>query len=232
MKKAIILLLICNFCSLNAQNELVVPPGTLQLNDSLFIDKSPVTNLMFIEYLTVKKVLKNKGYTSFKEFTKETNENGFPIEMRIIIYPSPLLIEFYSNNKYLKSKGYGREYKFSYHPVLNVSKKLATDFCKWRSEMVSHLWLNDEKYSSIKNQSDKISYRLAATNELIRANTYFSNLKRAIEFKEKLLKIKQDKVTTEFTVFPVNELTTSEQLFNDKPNFEFTGFRCVCEMKK
>lgn len=232
MKQIITFLIICNFHLLNAQNDLGIPPGTLQLNDSLFIDISPVTNLMFLEYLTVKEVLKSKGYTSVREFTKGTSENGFPIEMRTLSYPSPLLIEFYLKNKYLKRKGYGREYKFRYHPVLNISKKQAIDFCKWRTEMVSHLWLNDEKYASIKYQSDKISYRLATKNELILANTYFSNLDRVIEFKEKLLKIKQDKITSEFTVFPVNELTTSEQLFNDKPSFEFTGFRCACELKK
>ncbi len=232
MKKIIALLIICNFYLLNAQNDFVMPPGTLQLNDSLFIDKSPVTNLIFLEYLTVKKALKSKGYTSFSDFTKQTNERGFPMEMKTIRYPSPLLIKFYLNNKYLKRKGYGREYKFRYHPVLNISKKKAIDFCKWRTEMVSHLWLNDEKYSSIKNQSDKISYRLATKNELILANTYFSNLEKVIKFKEKLLKIKQDKVTTRFTVFPINELTTSDQLFNDKSNFKFTGFRCVCELKK
>lgn len=232
MKKIIVLIIICNFCILNAQNDLESPPGTIQLNDSLFIDKSPVTNFMFIEYLTVKKTLEGKGFITFGQFTKVTNEKGFPLEMRIIKLPSPLLIEFYSNNNYLKRKGYGRESKFKYHPVLNVPKKQAIDFCKWRTEMVSHLWKNDEKHSKYKNLSDKISYRLATQNELELANTFFSNLNRAVDFKEKILKIKKEKEATDFTVFPIRELTISEQLFNNNSNFEFTGFRCVCEMKK
>ena len=155
MKKIFVLLLIYNFNLLNAQSDLTIPPGTIQLNDNLFFDKSPVTNIMFVEYLTIKKVLENKGYSSFSQFIKDNNIKGFPKEMRVLRYPSPLLIQFYSSNKYLKRKGYGRKYKFRYHPVLNISKKQAIDFCKWRTEMVSHLWLNDEKYSSIKNQSNK-----------------------------------------------------------------------------
>ena len=64
------------------------------------------------------------------------------ITIRIRI-PSPLLIEFYSSNKYLKRRGYGGETKFKYHPVLNVSKNQAAEYCKWRTEMVNHLWKNN-----------------------------------------------------------------------------------------
>lgn len=230
MNKIITLLVICNFQLLIGQNELKIPPGTIKLNNSLFIDQSPVTNLMWIEYLTIKKILKNKGYSSFEKFTKETNENGFPKDMNTLNLP--LLINLYSKNKYLKRKKYGREYKYSNHPVLNISKEQATDFCKWRTEMVSHLWLYDDRYSSIKNQSNKILYRLADKNELDFAYAYFSNLDRVIEYEKNLFIIKQDKITTNFIIFPVNELTVSQQLFNYMPNFEFTGFRCICEIKK
>ncbi|POY39566.1 hypothetical protein C3L50_10385 [Flavobacterium alvei] len=230
MKKIIVLLLIGNFGVLNAQNSIEIPPGTIQLNDSLFIDVSPVTNSTFTEYLTAKKVLKNKGYDSFSEFTKATNEKGFPIEMKVI-FP-PLLIDFYSNNNYLTELGYWSGYQFQYHPVLNVSKEQAINFCKWRTEMVSHLWKYDEKHALNKNQSDKINYRLATENELILAKTFFSNSNTIIEFKEKLLDIKLEKNATQFTIFPVKELTTSEKLFNFNSNYGFTGFRCICEIEK
>lgn len=230
MKKIIVLLLVGNFWLLNAQNSIEIPPGTIRLNDSSFIDLSPVTNLMFTEYLTAKKVLKNKGYETFSEFTKATNEKGFPIEMKVAF--SPLLIDFYSNNNYLTQKNYGREYQFQYLPVLNVSKEQAIDFCKWRTEMVSHLWKYDEKKALNKNLSDKINYRLATENELIVAQTFFLNSNTIIEFNEKLLDIKQEKNATQFTIFPVKELTSSEKLFNFNSNYGFTGFRCICEMKK
>lgn len=231
MKRIIYLLVCCSFGILNAQNDFSIPPGTIQLNDSLFVDKSPVTNLMFIEYLTAKEVLQNNGYGTFSEFVKKTNVTGFPLEMTIII-PSRLLFEFYSNNKYLKRKGYGRESKFTYHPVLNVSKKQAAEYCEWRTEMVNHLWKNDERYVFNKNIVNKISYRLASKNELVHANTLFSNSNTKTEFKEDLLKVKQTKMATGFTIFPMKELTKSEDVFNQNPNYEFNGFRCICEIEK
>lgn len=232
MKKTIILLLTCNILILNAQNDLFLPPGTIQMNDSLFIDKSPVTNLMFIEYLNVKKVLQNKGYSTFAEFTKATNEKGFPLEMRTTKIPSPLLIDFYSIKKYLSRKDYGKESKFKHHPVLNVSKKQAIDFCKWRTEMASHLWNNDEKYASLKSLSNKITYRLATKNELELAKTFFSNSNAFTVFKEKLFQIEPQKIATVFTLFPINEMTGSDELFNYQASFDYTGFRCVCEIKQ
>ena len=232
MKKTIYLVIIFSFGLLNAQKKFIIPPGTIKLNDSLFIDKTPITNFSYIEYLNVKEVLKNNGYFTFDEFVKETNETDLPLEMRIIIIPSPLLIEFYSNNKYLKRKGYGRKINFKYHPVLNVSKKQAIEFCKWRTQMVNHLWKNDEDFASNKNLVDKFSYRLASINELINANTFFSNSNTKTEFTKKLLKIKKTKDTNGFTIFPVNEFTATDSLFNQKPNHEFKGFRCICEIKK
>lgn len=229
MKFIIILLLMCSFCILNAQVDLKIPPGTIRVNDSLYIDKTPVTNLMLLEYLTMKYALENKGYSSFIEFAEDTNEKGFPRNLITIIQPSSLLIEFYSNNKFLKKKGYGWNDRYRYHPVLNISKKQAIDYCQWRTEMVSHLWSNHENYSSVKNLSDKISYRLPTENELIHATKLFSNVNFIVEFKEELLKIKQEQEITTFTLFPINEITLSDQLFHKRPNFEFTGFRCICE---
>jgi hypothetical protein len=230
MKLIIILLLVCNFCTLNAQVDLEIPPGTIKLNDSLYIDKAPVTNLMFLEYLTIKHALENKGYSSFSKFAKDTNEKGFPKNLTTIIEPAPVLIEFYSNNKYLERTGYGWKNRYRYHPVLNISKNQAIDYCQWRSEMVSHLWSNHDDYSSVKNLSDKISYRLATNNELILATSFFSNLNLIVESREELLKMKQEKEITAFTILSINEMTLSDQLFNEQLNFEFTGFRCVCEM--
>ena len=58
MVKISVLLCVLGFHLTKAQNTIVNPPGTLKLNDSLFIDKTPVTNMMFIEYLIEKDELK------------------------------------------------------------------------------------------------------------------------------------------------------------------------------
>lgn len=230
MKTTLALLLIFNFCILNAQNDLVNPPGTIKLNNSLFFDKSPVTNMMFSEYLLMKTMVEDKGYSTFSQYAKDATERNEPIKNGAQFYPSSLLTDFYSSHDYLKNSAYVREYKFRHHPILNVTKDQASDYCKWRTEMVSYLW-NTEKHASNKNRSDKISYRLATKNELTQAYTFFLNSNRVMEFNKNIFKIKQVKNTTEFLVFPITEMTLSDQLFNDQSNYEFIGFRCVCEIK-
>ena len=215
-----------------SQDEITVPPGTIRVDDSVFIDKSPVTNLMFTEYLNVKEVLKNKGYDSLKEFTSATNETGFPIEFRIIRTPSSLLIEFYANDKFLNKKGYATESKFTNFPVLNVEKATAMDYCKWRTEMVAHLWMNDDKYIIVKDLANKINYRLATKEELLNASTVYSNSGNLVTIKGKLLKIKKEIPPNKFSVFPISEMTLSDEFFNNQENYEYTGFRCICEINK
>lgn len=221
-----------NLNLLFCQDEVIIPPGTLKLNDSVFIDKSPVSNIMFSEYLNVKKVLKNKGYNSFNEFTAETNESGFPLEFRILRIPSPLLIEFYANDKFLNKKGYATESKYTDFPVLNVPKTIAMNYCKWRTEMVSHLWMYDEKYATVKDLAEKIVYRLATKEELLNASSIYSNSGNLVTFKGKLLKIKEEIQSNKFSVFPISEMTLSDEFFNDQEDYEYIGFRCICEINK
>lgn len=221
-----------NMSPLFCQDEMIFPPGTIKLNDSVFIDKSPVTNIMFTEYLNVNKILKNKGYDSFKEFTSATNESGFPIEFRIIRTPSPLLIELYANDKFLNKKGYATESNFTDFPVLNVEKATAMDYCKWRTEMVAHLWMNDDKYIIVKDLAKKIIYRLAAKEELLNASSMYSNSGNLVTLEGKLLKIKKEIPPNKFIIFPIAEMTNSDQFFNNQEDFEYTGFRCICEINK
>jgi hypothetical protein len=221
-----------NLNLLFCQDEVIIPPGTLKLNDSVFIDKSPVSNIMFSEYLNVRKVLKNKGYNSFNEFTAETNESGFPLEFRILRIPSPLLIEFYANDNFLNKKGYATESKYTDFPVLNVPKTTAMDYCKWRTEMVAHLWMYDEKYATVKDLAKKIVYRLATKEELLNASSIYSNSGNLVTFKGKLLKIKEEIQSNKFSVFPISEMTLSDEFFNDQEDYEYIGFRCICEINK
>ena len=230
MKTLILALLIhFNFCILNAQSDIVIPPGTIKIKDSLFIDKSPVTNMMFSEYLLMRARVEHQGYSTFSEFAKDATERNEPIKNEAQLYPSFSLIDFYSNQEDLKYRPYVMDSKYRHHPILNVTKQQASDFCKWRTEMVIYLW-NTEKYAS-NILSDKISYRLATKNELTHAYTFFSNSNSVLVFEKSIFKIKQQKETSEFLMFPITEMTLSDQLFNDHSNYKFMGFRCVCEIK-
>lgn len=229
MKIIITVFLIFNFSILKAQDSLRIPPGTIKLNDSLFIDQTPVTNFMFLEYLAGKKSLNSMGYSRFSHFAKTTNETGFP--KYAMSFPSTYLIEFYSDKKYLRRKQYA-EFKFKYHPVLNISKKEATDYCQWRTDMVRHLYKYHEKQELNRDLANKISYRLVTNDELINAKNFFSNSNTLTEFNENLLKMELQDELTGFVIFPINEMTQSEPLINEKLDADFIGFRCVCEIKE
>lgn len=201
-----------------------IPPGTIKINDSLFIDKSPVTNIMYIEYLSYKEILKRKGFASFDDFIKETKTLSFLI--------SPLLLKKnYANNKYLIRKKYYDHKKFNKHPVLNITKEQAVNFCKWRSQMVNHLWIQRNILAN--KQTRVINYRLLQKSEFINAKYFFTHSKNIIQFNKDLLKIKSKDIPENmFSIFPINELTTNEKLLNKTSNSIFTGFRCICEFKK
>jgi len=233
MVKISVLLCVLGFHLTKAQNTIVNPPGTLKLNDSLFIDRTPVTNIMFIEYLDEKEELKEKGYSSLSEYFADTIQSGFPKEMtNSLLLPSQFLIDFYSKNKYLRRKLYGKKHEFENHPLLTITKARAIDYCEWRTEKVRYLWLNHPKFSSNRFQAEKIAYRLPTKDELISAKTYFTSINKVIIYRRRLFRIIDKKVPADFTVFPIDELTASEEIFNEDPSHDYTGFRCVCELKK
>ncbi len=219
-----LVLLLPSFYIIQAQ----VPPGTIILNDSTYIDRSPVTNEMYIEYLNYKEFLKEKGGSSFKDFIEYIDEktNTFPTLI------SPILLkDFYANNKYFIKKKYYNHNRYDKHPLLNITKKQAAEYCEWRSKMVNHLWVNKFYLTNIK--TDIINYRLPKENELIEAKYFFTHSKKIIELNQELLKIKTNKLLTNyFIIFPINEFTDDDgKLFNKKSNSAHTGFRCICEFK-
>ena len=234
MKKLFILLFISlnlNSPTLLGQNNLETPPGTIFLNDSLFIDKVPVTNLMFLEYLTAKHFIRKKGFDSFSEFHKSTDQK---FDRLTFLYPS-FLKNLNKKGSFLTKKNYFENYRYKNSPVLNVSKEQALDYCKWRTEMVRYSWSNKTDQINY-----KINYRLPKEDELSIAKEYFENLNK---FKyhagKNPTKFKTQNEENDFVLYNISEYTLKENLFGQNwknsspskfPN-ETTGFRCVCEIQ-
>lgn len=172
--RALLFLILCfNFSFAVAQeiNKGIDPPGTLQLTENLFIDKSPVTNLMFLEYLTMKDYLQSERYSSWKTYYIDKNYTewrGGPIK----IYSS-LLNELESKNSRVSRRGYFEDWKYKDSPVLRITKAQAEDYCQWRTEMVEYAWNYFPKYAHQKDYADKIEYRLPSLDELEEAQIYF-----------------------------------------------------------
>ncbi len=233
MKKILVLILVLNLNSkiVFSQEKFETPPGTIFLKDNLFIDKTPVTNIMFLEYLTVKDITRKKGFNSFSDFHKSTDEK---FDKLIISYPS-YLKTLNQKGSFLTKKNYFENTKYEYSPVLRITKEQAMDFCKWRTEMVLYSWANKNKTINY-----NINYRLPQEGEMNLAKEYFSQ-RNKFEFYDgkNPTKFKTDKNVNSFIIYNISEFTITENIFGNNwknnsptefPN-EITGFRCVCEIQ-
>lgn len=193
-----------------AQSELI-PPGTLKINDSLFIDSSPITNLMYQEFL----------------FHLE-NDN-------------PEILESVSIFRFLKiddrnTATYFFYPKYQYFPVLQITKYQADLYCKWRSDMVQYLW--DTKYP---DNNKSVLYSLPTKSLYESAVKVFKGTSRFKAFEaDNPLKLKiKEHPKKKFVTYNISEITQDDLFFGDNwkgitpkelPN-TYTGFRCICEVK-
>lgn len=193
-----------------AQQELI-PPGTLKINDSLYMDMSPISNIMYQELLDFSEVNKeNDAITVI--FSSDTNFDGNWIDM-------------YSKNP-----------KYQFFPMLHITREQAEYYCKWRSERVQLLW--DTKFP---NHNILVLYRLPTIKEYVEAELNFKSTKRFKSFQAdnplKLKIIKHPK--TKYVTYNISEITADDLFFGENwkgitptelPN-TYTGFRCICEVK-
>jgi len=204
------LLVLCSFQFINAQTALI-PPGTLKINDSLFMDKSPVTNIMYYEFLTE---------------LERTN----PKVLETMSIPTRLKIEGYS------AKTYFFHPKYQYFPVLQITKYQAELYCKWRSDMAQLAW--DAKYP---DYNKTLVYSLPTKLQYESAVKVFKGTNRFKAFEaDNPLKLKiKEHPKKKFVTYNISEITQDDLFFglNRKgisptklPNND-TGFRCICEVK-
>jgi len=210
------------------------PPGTIPLNSALYIDKTPVTNLMFMEYLKAKHFLAEKGFQTFKEYQVATGEDT--IKSWNYAYLSPL-VNLESAHGEIYKKAYIED--FRYHPVLGVTKEEAEDFCSWRSGMVSYLWKTNPKHIAKRDYAARINYRLPFNEEFASAKNYFKDKEQLRLVKGKTpARFKTTGNPKYFTLFKISEYTQTDTLYGENykgivpesfPN-DVTGFRCICEI--
>lgn len=124
---------------------------------SFYIDKTPITNLDYREYL------------------EDLKKNG-PIEQYKAAMPNQKVWvqDFSYNDPYLENYLYSPG--FMYYPVVGVTWEQATEYCKWRTEVVSNeIKKRNTKSSSTKtaNLEEAVVPSEAAKNE--------ENINKAIE---------------------------------------------------
>ena len=240
-----ILIIFISF-AINAQKIIEVPPGTIRINDSLFIDKGPVDNLMYSEFTDNVRALwtytlqdslellelENMGH-SLLTHSLNANQNK-EIYAKVTVAQNLELPENVGIYSYFNHP----EYK--YHPVIGISKDLAQLFCQWRTDMVNLRWSAEVRNSNQKY--DKIKYRLPTPAEYVLAIEYFTNKdKLLVDNKKSPLKIdlKELLYNDNFILFDIPEYTSKEQYFiegstkkvENRQDENYVLFRCICEVQ-
>lgn len=232
MSRASLLFLIFFFpVMLFSQNSPGVPPGTIRMPDGLYIDRVPVTNLMYLEFLssvgsfwdsemhqTIQNLPKYAVNPKFRELnTDETTEQIFvrnPDQDKL------------------------RDPKYRQDPVVQISKREAEMFCRWRTDMVMLLWaIRSRNAKERKEYPAEIRYRLPGTEEYEAIKTHFSDIGK-LEDRDKFPSAGKynSEPTGEVIFYDLAEITYDNEIFGEKevnpetlPN-ESVGFRCVCEV--
>lgn len=242
-----ILIIFISF-SVSAQKLLEIPPGTIKVNDTLFIDKAPVDNLMYAEFIdNVEELWTYTLSDSLKSLELENIDKSLltssldktqnkAIFNRVTIAQDiqlPKKVDIYSYFNYPQYK---------HNPVIGISKDLAQLFCQWRSDMVNLRWSTELKEGD--PQYYKIKYRLPTPNEYRLAKKYFSDKDSFLVINEKSpLKIDLEELHKEdkFILSKNPEFTSTKQHFKDEPiksektfhtEERFIFFRCICEVQK
>ena len=225
-----------------------VPPGTVKINDSLFIDKAPIDNLMYREFTDKVKVLWNyKLHDSLRSLElREMDESLFYHSLDTSenkeIYERAIIAKNLKLPNRVKMYDYFNQPEYRYKPVTGISKDLAQLFCQWRTDMVNLRWSMEVKNSD--HSYYKIKYRLPSPEEYQKAKSIF--LKR-----EKLVLISEDsplevdlktlRNTDNFIFFNTSEFTAGNTNFKENSfkseqdnssDDEYIFFRCICEVEK
>jgi len=222
------------------------PPGTIKLNDSLFIDVAPVDNLMYLEFV---KSLKNfwsldvhkklKGLNSYgldiKLIEKNFNSKLTVFNLDELIKEDSTIASITKNNKYFNHP------KYSLYPVVNISKNDAELYCKWRTDMVMLNWAIKSKDQSERSEyPNKIKYRLPTVSEYNNVVKLFGFLKNKLKDDDIQIKPFRNKYKKKYKKAMFLKDNISEYSLDSLPvgftNFKSknndTGFRCVCEIIK
>ena len=126
----------CRLSENNIWKKMGLPPGTVQINDNLFIDQTEVRNIDYLEFLYwTRKVV---GETS---------------EKYIELLPDSTVC-----NVLKYHRNYFKDKNFRESAVVGISYTQAKRFCKWRSDRVMEFMLIREDFLEYNSNQNKDNY--------------------------------------------------------------------------
>lgn len=175
-----------------AQKLKVAPPGTIHLKDNLYIDKVPVSNSSYKEFLySIQQFWSEKTHANIEslpmyglELTEREDEDNVHVYLtnkkgmlafdtsnlqpdeslyQRMKIPDYLVVDLATN---LTMEYYSRAMAYKNNPVVYVTHEQAEMFCKWRSDMVMlHYAVSSGGKGERNRYYAKVSYRLMTEDE-------------------------------------------------------------------
>ena len=147
-----LLIIIISGCSVFKKNPTKGnPPGTLKINDTLYIDQTEIANVHWREY-----------WYYVNRFDSVNSYKALPdtlVWRDSIIYTEPL-VEYYF-----------RHPSFNNYPAVGISYEQAIEFCKWRTFVVNlGMYMDENKLRNFEEHLNdsfpiKVYYRLPTKKE-------------------------------------------------------------------
>ncbi len=151
----------------------IAPPGTVRLNDSVYIDVNPIKNIDYREFIsflnssyskTVRDSMDNIPLYGIdvEEFRKFMRLGGKDTELltRMRIRLDQILSWAMNLEEYLNNP------KYNDYPVVFVSYNQANEYAMWRTRIVMFLWAVEAKNEKQREKYyTKVRYRLPTIEE-------------------------------------------------------------------
>ena len=138
-----ILFLLCSFVFKLSLKSNYIPPGTLFIKDSLFMDRMEVSNRNWKEFIGSNRDEMFKDSEDYKE----------------LIPDSSITIKLKNYGK-IKMNEYFNDPHFDAYPVVGITYEQVLKFCEWRTKKVNQLMKQKKN-----NPSIKLEYRLPTIPE-------------------------------------------------------------------
>ncbi len=126
MKRLLLLITMMALFSFISENnyvsdKILAPPGTVQLKDSLYIDKCEISNTAWREYLSYILIVE-KDEDRYQSMLPDTTV------WKTQLFNNSVFIDFYFRHR-----------DYNNYPVVGVSYEQAQAFCEWRTDRVNEL---------------------------------------------------------------------------------------------
>jgi hypothetical protein len=156
-----------------ARKPKIAPPGTVMLNDSLYIDVNPIKNIDYREFISFLSITYSKevrdsldrlpywglDYDGFRKFMRLSG-NDRELLGRVRIRLDQVLSWAQSLEEYLNNPA------FNNNPLVCVSFNQANEYAAWRTRIVMFKWAVDSKDEKQRSRFyTRIRYRLMKPEE-------------------------------------------------------------------